>query len=71
MLIVLVLGGAGFLLGLAFRWWALAAPVGAAAWAGATSELEVSSWWIAFVTGALGATGVALGALARSRLARL
>ena len=66
-----IFGGGGFLFGLAFRWWALVVPGGVGVWAGLTSELEVSSWWIGLAVGGLTTVGVVLGGMTRSRLARL
>jgi hypothetical protein len=70
-ILVAVLIGAGFLLGLILgRWWALLACLGVGLWIGVSEEVEVPGWFLGFAYAALSALGVALGVVLRRSLAR-
>ena len=68
---LLVIGAAGFLLGLLVgRWWALVAAVALGAYIAVESEVEVPSWFLALLYGGLAALAIACGIAARRMLPR-
>jgi hypothetical protein len=70
-MLVAVLIGAGFLLGLTLgRWWALLACVGVGMWVGVTEEVEVPGWFLGLAYAALSGLGVVLGVVLRRSLAK-
>jgi hypothetical protein len=69
-ILVAVLIGAGFVLGIVLgRWWALLASLGLGAWIGVTSELDVH-WWLGAVYAAYSGLGIAAGVLFRRYVAK-
>jgi hypothetical protein len=70
--IVPVLLGAGFILGLLVgRWWALSAAIGFGVWVAAAAEVEVPGWFLGAWYGVIGCAGIGGGVAVRRATRRL
>ena len=71
-MLVGVLVGAGFLLGLIVgRWWALGAAAAVGIFAAVFEEIEVEGWFLGLLYAVLAAVGISIGILTRRFAGRL
>jgi hypothetical protein len=71
-MVVPMLIGAGFILGvLVGRWWALAPALGFAVWIAIASEVEVPGWFLGLGYGVIGCASIASGIVVRRAIHRL
>ena len=68
MLYLIVLLGAGFLVGLAFRWWGLITPLGFACFLAYAWEFYSPAVAYAVIAGLIASCGVVVGSLLRRAL---
>jgi hypothetical protein len=71
-MLVGVLVGAGFVLGLVVgRWWALIAAAVVGVLAAVFEEIELEGWFLGLVSAVLAAIGISIGILTRRLASRL